>query len=176
MKKIALLLSVAVGALVFAQSSSLVIQNYSNYDAVGRLLTATPGNPLGPVMTPAPAPPYGTYTIPAGASTQYDSFSTTATAAFPIFTWYVTDHINPSNNGAYAYNDPFISTVMSSVNEWAGLNFWLKDTATGATDSYSLGDPAVYPGFSNSQTGAFSSADWFTITTPSGPTTYLQIY
>ncbi|KPE49881.1 hypothetical protein [Chryseobacterium indologenes] len=175
MKKIALLLSVAAGISAFAQSSPIIIQNYSVSDAVGRFRTGMPGGAPGPLMYAAPNPPYGTYTIPTGGFTQYDSFSTTGTAPFPIVKWYVTDYTNPANNGGYDYNHPFIS-VMNSVNEWAGFHFWLKDPVTGATDMYNLGDPTIDPAFSNSLTGTFSSADWFTITTPSGPTTYLQIF
>ncbi len=176
MKKISLLLSVTAGVLVSAQSTPLVIHNYSQSDAVGRLSTAPPGGGPGPYMYASPNPPYGSYTIPAGGFTQYNSFSTSGTVPFPILNWYVSDNTNPSNNGTYAYNHPFISTVMNAANEWAGFHFVLHDPATGNTDEYKLGDPSIYPGFSNSITGSFSGADWFTITTPSGPTTYLEIY
>ncbi|MDR2236566.1 MAG: hypothetical protein LBE92_10605 [Chryseobacterium sp.] len=176
MKKISLALSIIAGTFVFAQSSSFIIQNYSAYDVVGRLRTAPAGGAAGPYMYAAPNPPYGSYTIPAGGFTQYNSFSTSGTATFPIVKWYVTDYTNPANNGSYAYNHPFISTVMDSVNEWAGFHFWLNDPITGVTDIYSLGDPSIDPAFNSSMTGSISSADWFTITTPSGPTTYLQVY
>lgn len=176
MKKISLALSIVAGIITFAQSSPIIIQNYSTYDAPGRFRTAPAGGAAGPYMYAAPNAPYGMYTIPAGGFTQYNSFSTTGTATFPIVKWYVTDYTNPANNGSYAYNDPFISTVMNSVNEWAGFHFVIQDPASGAFDEYMLGDPNIDPAFSNSITGSISSADWFTITTPSGPTTYLQIF
>ncbi|KFF01714.1 hypothetical protein [Chryseobacterium luteum] len=175
MKKISLLLSALAGVLSFAQGSPLVIQNYSSFDAVGRLRTGTPGTP-GPYMFAAPNFPYGSYTVPAGASTQYNTFDTSGTASLPITIWYVGDATNPANNGSYPYNHPFITSVMNPSNIWGGFHFFLTDTSTGNTDTYQLGNPIVYPGFSPSITGAFSSADWFTITTPSGPVTYLQIF
>jgi hypothetical protein len=174
MKKISLLLSALAGVLSFAQGSPLVIQNYSSFDAVGRLRTGTPGTP-GPLMYAAPNAP-GVFTIPAGGFTQYNTFSTVGTAPYPIPKWYVTDPVNPANSGTYVYNHPFIATVMNSSNIWGGFHFSLTDTSTGNTDIYELGNPIVYAGFSPSITGGFSSADWFTITTPSGPTTYLQIF
>lgn len=175
MKKITLFLSVLAGVLSSAQTSPLVIQNYSSYDAVGRLRTGTVGT-SGPYMYAAPNPPYGSYTVPAGAITQYNTFSTSGTASVPITTWYVGDATNPANNGTYPYNHPFIASVMDPSNIWGGFHFWLTDPSTGNTDTYQLGNPLVYSGFTASGTGAFSSADWFTITTPSGPTTYLQIF
>ncbi|PIF47133.1 hypothetical protein CLU96_4180 [Chryseobacterium sp. 52] len=176
MKKITLLLSALAGILSFAQTSPLVIQNYSVSDAVGRLRTGMPGGISGPYMYAAPNAPYGSYTVPSGATTQYNTFNTSGTAFLPITTWYVTDPTNPANNGGYPYNHSFITTVMNPSNVWAGFHFWLTDPSTGNTDTYQLGDPTVDPWFTNSGTGTFSSADWFTITTPSGPTTYLQIF
>lgn len=174
MKRTALLLSALAGVLSFAQNSPLIIQNYSAYNAVGRLRTGTPGVP-GPYMYAAPNAPYGTYTVPAGVTTQYNTFSTSGTASLPITTWYVTDPVNPANSGTYPYNHPFIASVMNPSNIWGGFHFWLTDPSLG-TDTYQLGNPVVYSGFTASGTGTFSSADWFTITTPSGPTTYLQIF
>jgi hypothetical protein len=176
MKKISLLLSVLAGVLSFAQTSPLVIKNYNTFDAVGRLRTGMPGGVPGPYMYAAPNAPYSTYTVPGGADTIYNTFDTSGTALLPITIWYVTDPTNPANSGTYPYNHPFITTVMNPSNVWAGFHFWLTDPSTGITDTYQLGDPTVYPGFSASGAGTFSSADWFTITTPSGPTTYLQIY
>ncbi|MBL1219782.1 hypothetical protein JET18_02980 [Chryseobacterium sp. L7] len=176
MKKTALLLSVLAGVLSFAQSSPLIIQNYNTFDAIGRLRTGMPGGAPGPYMYAAPNAPYGTYTVPAGAMTQYNTFSTSNAAALPITLWYVTDPTNPANSGTYPPGHPFISSVMNPSNVWGGFHFWLTDPSLGVTDMYELGDPTVYSGFSTSGTGVFSSADWFTITTPSGPTTYLQIF
>ncbi|MDR6923419.1 MULTISPECIES: hypothetical protein [Chryseobacterium] len=176
MKKVSFILLITAGVFTFAQSSPIIIQNYSAYDAAGRFRTAPAGGVAGPYMFASPNAPYGMYTVPAGGFTQYNSFSTTGTATFPIVKWYVTDYTNPANNGSYAYNHPFISTVMNSANEWASFHFVIQDPATGASDEYKLGDPTIDPAFSNSITGSISSADWFTITTPSGPTTYLQIF
>lgn len=177
MKKISLLLSVFAGVLSFAQSTPLVINNFSSYHAVGRLRTGTPGGVAGPYMFAAPNPPYGTYTVPAGQYTQYNTFDTSGTALLPIPIWYVTDYTTPSNSGGYPYNHSFITTTMNPSNEWGGFHFWLTDPATGNTvDSYELGDPTIYPGFSYSLTGSVSSADWYTITTPAGAITYLEIY
>ncbi|MCT2564702.1 hypothetical protein [Chryseobacterium herbae] len=176
MKKIPLLLSALAGVLAFAQTSPLVIQNYSAYNAEGRLRTSPISAP-GPYMYAAPNIPYGSYTIPAGGFTQYNTFSTSGTAAYPITSWYVTDPTNPANNGTYAYTHPFIASVMNPSNVWAGFHFVLKDPVTqNGVDTYQMGDPAVDPWFVNTATGSVSSADWFTITTPSGPTTYLQIF
>ena len=176
MKKTALFLSVTAGVLAFAQSSPIIIQNYSAYDAIGRFRTAPAGGAAGPIMYAGHNAPYGAYAIPAGESTQYNSFSTAGTASIPILNWYVSDNTNPANDGMYAYNHPFISTVMNSANEWASFHFVIKDPVTNASDEYKLGDPTIVPSYSNSLMGSISSADWFTITTPSGPTTYLQIF
>lgn len=177
MKKISLLISALAGILSFAQTSPLVIQNYSAYNAEGRMRTGMPGGVAGPYMYAAPNAPYGAFTVPAGATTQYDTFSTSNTALLPITMWHVTDPTNPANNGGYAPNHPFISSVMNVTNVWAGFHFFLKDPVTGnGNDVYQIGDPTVDPWFTNTATGAYSSADWFTITTPSGPMTYLQIF
>ncbi|HCA07521.1 hypothetical protein [Chryseobacterium sp.] len=176
MKKITLLLSAMAGVLAFAQTSPLVIQNYSAYNAEGRLRTSPISAP-GPYMYAAPNIPYGSFTIPAGGFTQYDKFSTAGTAPYGITLWYVGDPTNPANNGTYAYNHPFIATVMDPTNVWAGFDFFLKDPVTqNGVDHFRMGDPAVDPWFVSTATGVNSSADWFTITTPSGPTTYLQIF
>jgi hypothetical protein len=177
MKKISLLLAALAGVLSFAQSSALFVENYSTYDAVGRLRTGMPGGAAGPYMYAAPNPPFGSYTVPAGNSTQYNTFDTSGTVALPIVNWYVGDITNPANNGTYAYNDPFITSVINPSNEWAGFHFWLVDPSTSNTvDSYELGDPTIYSGFSPSLTGSVSSADWFTISTPTGAVTYLLIF
>lgn len=177
MKKISSLLSVLAGVLLFAQTTPLVIHNYSSYHAVGRLHTGPPGGIGSLYMMAAPNPPFGTFTVPSGEDTQYNKFNTSGTANLPIMKWYVTDYNNPNNNGTYNYNDNFITNVMNPSNEWAGFHFWLVNPATGNTvDTYELGDPTVYPAFSNSLTGAFSSADWYTITTPTGAITFLEIY
>ncbi|KPE48931.1 hypothetical protein [Chryseobacterium indologenes] len=176
MKKTALLLSVAAGISAFAQSSPIIIQNYNVYDAAGRFRTAPAGGTPGPIMYAGHNAPYGTYTIPAGQFTQYQSFSTAGTTPIPILNWYVSDNTNPANNGMYAYNHPFIATVMNYANEWASFHFVIQDPVTGASDEYKLGDPTIDPAYSNSLTGSISSADWFTITTPNGPTTYVQIF
>lgn len=165
------------GILSFAQSTPLVINNFSSYHAVGRLRTGSAGPIAGPYMFASPNPPYGTYTVPAGQYTQYNTFDTSGTAILPILTWNVTDYTTPSNNGSYPYNHSFITNTMNSSNEWCGFHFWLTDPATGNTvDTYELGDPNIYSGFSSSLTGSVSSADWYTITTPAGAITYLEIY
>lgn len=176
MKKISSLLSVLTGVFLFAQSTPLVINNFSSYDAIGRLATLPSNSTSGIGMYAAPNPPYGSFTIPSGGSTQYNTFDTAGTASYPISRWYVSDYINPNNNGNYVYNDPFITTV-NALNEWAGYDFLLRDFATGNTvDVHRMGNPAINPWFTNSSTGVNSTADWFTITTPSGAITYLEIY
>lgn len=177
MKKISLLLFVLAGVLSFAQTTPLVINNYSSYHAIGRLHTGPPGGVGGLYMMAAPNPPFGTFTIPSGATTQYNKFNTSGTSNLPIMKWYVTDDNNPNNNGTYAYDSPFITNIMNPSNEWGGFHFWLADPTTGnEVDTYALGDPTIFPVFSYSLTGTVSSADWYTITTPTGAITYLEIY
>lgn len=176
MKKISSLLSVLTGVFLFAQSTPLAINNYSSYDAIGRLATLPSNSSSGIGMYAAPNPPYGSFTIPAGGSTQYNTFDTAGTAAYPISRWYVSDFINPTNNGSYIYNDPFITTI-NSINEWAGYHFVLFDPVTGNNvDEHRVGNPALNPFFSDFSAGSNTTAEWYTITTSTGAVTYLEIY
>lgn len=178
MKKISSLLSVLTGVVLFAQSSPLVINNYSSYHAEGRLATLAPaGSPPSFQMTAAPNfPAYSGFFIPSGASTEYITFDTSGNATYPILNWHVSDFNNQNNNGSYAYNDPLITTV-NALNEWGGYHFFLRDTVTGnILDSHQIGNPALNPSYSSSSVGPNSTADWFTISTPNGAITYLEIY
>jgi hypothetical protein len=184
MKKTAALLLGLAGIFCSAQTSSFVLNNYSTYNAVGRLMACSPTPGTIPYMYAAPNGSFGSYTMPAGISSSYASFGTTGLASFPmnIDTWYVTDPANTSNNASYPYNHNYITTTMSSINEWASFHFTLQDNAGNGVDSYLVGDPAIAINASvtaNSyQTGPNSGkdAEWFTITTATGKVTYFSIY
>ncbi|KFF01704.1 hypothetical protein [Chryseobacterium luteum] len=184
MKKTAALLLGLTGIFSSAQTSSFVFNNYNVYDAVGRLMTCSP-NP-GPIryMYASPNGSFGSYTMPAGISSSYASFGTTGLASFPMNMnqWNVTDPANTANNASFVYNDPYIVSTMSSINEWASFHFFLQDSAGNTVDSYLVGDPsiAINAGVTANayQVGVNSGieAEWFTITTSTGKITFFSIY
>lgn len=184
MKKTAALLLGLAGILSSAQTSSFVFNNYNVYDAVGRLMTCSPTPGLVKYMYASPNGTFGTYTMPAGISSSYSSFGTTGLAPFPMnmMQWNVTDPTNTANNASYPYNHNFITSTMSSINEWASFHFVLRDSAGNAIDSYLVGDPnvAINAGVTANayQIGANSGieSEWFTITTATGKITYFSIY
>ncbi|GEN72385.1 MULTISPECIES: hypothetical protein [Chryseobacterium] len=181
MKKLTVILGMLAGISISAQSSSIVIHNYSAYDAEGRFMTvgsAGTGSSQ-PYMYALPNPPYSVYTIPAGGHTKYDKFDNTGSPnPIPIPGWYYIDPLNSSNTGNYPYNHPII-TAVTPVDEWMGFAFRLTDTTGYTYDTFEVGDPILSNGFlSSTQTGPNTtvSADWFTITTTGGQVTYFQIY
>lgn len=181
MKKLSIILGIIAGIGISAQSSTLVINNYSGYDAAGRFMTvgSAGSGSYQPLMYALPNAPYSTYTIPAGGFTKYDKFDNTGGSnPIPIPGWWYIDPLNSANNGNYPYDHPII-TAVTSVDEWMGFAFSLTDSTGYSYDTFEVGDPVLSGGFlSSSQTGpnTGSSADWFTITTPGGQVTYFQIF
>ncbi|SHG98470.1 hypothetical protein [Chryseobacterium vrystaatense] len=181
MKKLSIILGLMAGIGISAQSSTLVINNHSAYDAAGRFMTtgsASPGS-TQPYMYALPNAPYSTYTIPAGGHTKYDKFDNTGGSnPIPIPGWYYIDPLNSANTASYPYNHPII-TAVTAVDEWMGFAFVLTDSTGYSYDSFEVGDPALSGGFlhaSQSGPNTGSSADWFTISTPAGTITYFQIF
>ncbi|KFF01711.1 hypothetical protein [Chryseobacterium luteum] len=181
MKKLSIILCTIAGIAITAQSTTLVINNYSIYDAAGRFMTigSAGSGSYQPYMYALPNTPYTTYTIPAGGYTKYDKFDNTGGFnPIPITEWYYVDPLNSANTGIYPYNHPII-TAVTSIDEWMGFAFSLTDSTGYTYDTFEVGDPVLSGGFlSSSQTGpnTGSSADWFTITTSGGQVTYFQIY
>lgn len=181
MKKLSIILGISAGIAVSAQSSTLMINNYSSYDAAGRFMTvgSAGSGSSQPYMYALPNSPYAVYTIPAGGYTKYDKFDNTGGSnPIPISGWYYIDPLNNANTGNYAYNHPTI-TAVTAVDEWMGFAFSLTDVTGYTFDTFEVGDPVLSGGFlSTTQTGpnTGSSADWFTITTPGGQITYFQIF
>ncbi|CEJ71040.1 hypothetical protein SAMN05421866_1289 [Chryseobacterium oranimense] len=181
MKKLTVILGILAGIGISAQSSLMVINNYSAYDAEGRFMTVGSAG-MGssqPYMYALPNPPYSVYTIPAGGYTKYDKFDNTGSPnPIPIPGWNYIDPLNSANTGNYPYNHPII-TAVTPIDEWMGFAFRLTDPTGYTYDTFEVGDPILSNGFlSSSQTGPNTtvSADWFTITTPGGLVTYFQIY
>ncbi|MBL1219778.1 hypothetical protein JET18_02960 [Chryseobacterium sp. L7] len=181
MKKLTVILSLVAGVVISAQSSTLVINNYSAYDAGGRFMTIGSAG-MGssqPYMYALPNPPYLVYTIPAGAYTKYDKFDNTGGPnPIPIPGWNYADPLNSANSGTYVYNHPII-TAVTAIDEWMGFAFSLTDSTGYTLDTFEVGDPVLSGNFlSSTQTGTNTgvTADWFTITTAGGQVTYFQIY
>lgn len=181
MKKLSIILGILAGMGVSAQSSTLVINNYSAYDAAGRFMTvgSAGSGSSQPYMYALPNAPYSVYTIPAGGYTKYDKFDNTGGAnPIPIPGWFYIDPLNSANTGNYAYNHPII-TAVTAIDEWMGFAFNLTDSTGYSYDSFEVGDPLLSGGFLQStQNGpnTGSSADWFTITSSGSQVTYFQIY
>ncbi|MGC5746954.1 hypothetical protein [Chryseobacterium sp. NFX27] len=181
MKKLSIILGIVAGITIAAQSSTLMINNYSSYDAAGRFMTvgSAGSGSSQPYMYALANAPYSRYTVPAGSYTKYDKFDNTGGSnPIPIPGWYYIDPLNSANTGNYPYNHPII-TAVTAVDEWMGFAFVLTDNTGYSYDSFEVGDPALSGGFlTNTQTGANTgiTADWYTITTPSGQITYFQIY
>ncbi|MCT2564705.1 hypothetical protein [Chryseobacterium herbae] len=181
MKKLSIILGILMGIGISAQSSTLVINNYSSYDAAGRFMTvgSASSGPSQPYMYALANTPYSIYTIPAGGFTKYDKFDNTGGPnPIPIPGWYYIDPLNSANTGNYVYNHPIISAV-TAIDEWMGFAFNLTDSTGYTYDTFEVGDPVLSGGFLNaSQNGpnTGSSADWFTISTSGGVVTYFQIY
>ncbi|MDR2236577.1 MAG: hypothetical protein LBE92_10660 [Chryseobacterium sp.] len=178
MKKLILILSIAAGISASAQSNPLQVNNYNpTYTADGRFMTVSP-IPYKPYMYASDVTSSTTYMVPPNGNSTYYKFNTTGTANIPIPKWLYVDPVNTANTGTYPYNHPLI-TAITTVDEWEGYAFSLRDSNGQAVDSFEVGDPVLSSGFlQTSQSGVNtpSFAEWFTITSATGDMTYLQIY
>jgi hypothetical protein len=174
MKKLIVSTLVLCGALSFAQSTPLMIHNYSKLSLEGRLMACSRINPGGyPVAFAAPNLPYGVYTVPPlTTDVEYVTLNTSVASLLPILKWYVT---TAGGTTAYNYNDPSMAGISSSV-EWAMYHFVTKDDQGNGVDTFTMGNPIVsnMAGFSTNlyQLGTTAEAEWFSI---SGMV-YLQVY
>jgi len=167
MKKITLLAFMLLGCCTFSQSTRLVINNYSSYNLVGRLIAGSP-TVANSYLIAAPNTP-GSYTVPAlMTDIQYTSFDTSGLSTLPIYNWYLAA-------GMFPYNDPAVSALVP-VSEWATFYFQTKDNAGNSYEDFRIGNPAISSGIgftsSSYQLGSYSEAEWFDI----GGYTYLQVY
>lgn len=172
MKKLIISALVFCGVFSFAQSTPLVINNYSKLSLEGRLMACNRISGY-PVAFAAPNPPYGTYTVPPlTTDVKYVTLNTSGISSLPILKWYVT---TAGGSTAYNYNDPAMAGVSSSV-EWAMYHFVTKDDQGNGADTFMIGNPIVsnMAGFSTNlyQLGTTAEAEWFSI---SGMV-YLQVY
>lgn len=174
MKKLIITALLFCGVCSFAQSTPLMINNYSKLRLEGRLMACSRINTNGyPVAFAAPNPPYGVYTVPPlTTDVEYVTLNTSGLSSQPILQWYIT---TAGGSNTYNYNDPAMAGVSSSV-EWAMYHFVTKDDQGNGVDTFMMGNPMVsnMAGFSTNfnQVGTTAEAEWFSI---SGMV-YLQVY
>jgi len=191
MKKLVLTLGVVLANYYSAQQSSLIINNYSNYDYHGNI-TATPAtscypmveigtNTASPSLLIVPANSNDINGLNAYYPKYYTSGVTNPVVLYPISTFYVQTS-GAGVGGTRNYNHPSLlpSGVLSSSTDWRHSKFQMYYAGTNNQVSFN-GNLDDYSGScfagSNYISTPNGDAEMFKITSSSGQNfTYINIY
>lgn len=187
MKKQFLMMCCALGGMISAQQSTLIINNYSSYDYHGQLM-ATPLGACYPMVSIGyPAVP-DQLIVPALSDYELQSYSVGAANGITTFLVQtsgtnpavprVPNHPTLAPTGAISVNTNWRHTKFQMY--FAGTNTPVSSGGTSVPETYFLGNlgdgtNSCFTGPSNIST-TYGDADWFTISSGGVQYTYIQIF
>jgi len=172
MKKTFPILCLLLGMYSFAQQSTLVINNYTNYKLTGRLRANHVTNCL-PELYVGNTLASGNFTIPPTTTATYEKYFTANVAPIAVNDFLV--RMSTTTPAAVlAYNHPDVISI-SPITDWRFFAFDVRDNTSINTvyDSFQIGISscgAIYPTY---QLGSVTETEWFWVS--SGGTTYTFI-
>lgn len=173
--KILILCLTLLSSIFYSQISTLTINNYSTYYLQVRLGANGPsGTCLPSVISGIQVPP-GTSLSP--FTVTYDKFANSGLSAVPIDSWFVTTSFT-SPGIMRPYNHPALnpSGPIALNTDWSYFVFQTFDGGSVTYDHFQLGVGNCNGTHYTAQSGTYSDAEWFTITSGGTVTTYVQIY
>lgn len=183
MKKLLTILGITAASLVYSQGM-FILNNYSPHDYHGNLMAMNLSGCVPAVINNDPA----TIIVPAnshmgnGLAWKIDNYRDQfGSSLYPVNNWLVT--LSSTSSTVRSWNHPSLipGGVIASNTKWVTSKFAMYYAGTGNKVfgfNTNLGDAT--PNTCISSVDYFStpdgSAEWFTITTGTDTTTYLQIY
>lgn len=187
MKKQFLMICCALGGMISAQQSTLIINNYSSYDYHGQLMATPLGTCYPMVSIGYPAvpdqlivPAFSDYKLPFyadGAANGITTFLVQTSGANPAVPR-VPGHVTLSSTGVISTNTNWRHTKFQMY--FAGTNTPVSSGGTSIPETYfnaNLGDGtnSCFSGPSYIST-LYGDAEWFTISSGGTQYTYIQIF
>lgn len=167
-----------VSSLLLSQASTLEINNFSPYYLKVRLGASG----LGGSGSCFPSVISGIDQVPPGSPSApfkiiYSKYTNSNTSSVPIPSWLVT-----STYGATQFNRPCGHPALNpagpiaTYSDWSYFIFQTFDGGIVNYDDFNLGVGSCNGTVYTSQIGNYSEAEWFTISSGTSVTTYVQIY
>lgn len=174
--KILILCLTLFSSIFYSQISTLTVNNYSPYYLKVRLganssaVACLPSVVSGIEQVP-PALGLLPFTV------TYNKFANSGVAVLPINSWFVTTSLT-SPGILRPYNHPALnpSGPIALNTDWSYFVFQTFDGGTVSYDNFQLGVGNCNGTVYTAQSGTYSDAEWFTITSGGTITTYVQIY
>lgn len=169
-----LLILYFISGLVWAQTSTMVINNYSNYYLEGRLGANGQCNPL---IFAVPLAGQSIFTIPPVTTTSYEKYKSSNVSTVPILEWLV--NTGSGSSVVRPYYHPVFDSFgpVSLYSDWSMFWFSTFDSSHIFFEEFKMGVNTNCTGNSVTyQLGSYAEAEWFTITSGSTVFTNLNIY
>jgi hypothetical protein len=167
MKKLLTIIGLVSAAAVYAQGGPLIVNNYTTYDFHTRITAANLSTPGCYFYVALDNPEL---IISGGSSVSYNSFN------IPGTYWKVATSPSPATLRPGTNPSLMLGGVISNNTKWvvSQFQFYQSGTplSTGAVGDVSYTCEIVTPVYTTPE----ASVEWFTITSGSSTSTYIQMY